>query len=244
MTLGRGRSRGSAGGRAMSGSPVGAVHGLAGWDGRGSWGWEHTVDELEQRRRRRHGLPGGQQAPEEELTSRDRAAQRDDVVADTRDDRAKVADRDADSRDRAAEERDATADDRDADVMASGAARGLPADRVHARSDREQAARDRGKAVDDRGRARRDRKLARQGRERAADDRGAAWDAVVRLRELLSEAEDNAEDMLVIGQAQGRIMTARAVGPAEALLELCARANRDEASLGEAARSIVADPAR
>jgi hypothetical protein len=107
-----------------------------------------------------------------------------------------------------------------------------------------EAARDREKAVDDRGRARRDRKTSKQGRERASGDRDAAWDAVVRLRELLSEAEDNAEDMLLIGQAQGLIMKAREVSPAQALLELCARANRDESSLGEASRSIVAEAAR
>jgi hypothetical protein len=203
------------------------------------------MDELEQRRRVRDGRTAReQQPPEEDLADRDRAAQHDDSVADARDDSAKGADREANSRDRAADERDATADRRDVEVGGPGASTASPdlsPDRRQARRDRESAARDRELAVDDRGRARRDRKTAKQGRERASDDRGAAWDAVTRLRELLSEAEDNAADMLLIGQAQGVIMEGRDLGPTEALLELCARAHRDECSLGEASRSIVAD---
>ena len=200
------------------------------------------VDELEQRRRRRKGQTAdGPPDQEQDLGDRGLQAEREDVVADTRDDQAKVADRSADARDRAAEERDATADHQDARVGESVTTPESPAVRHRAREDRREAAHDREKAVDDRGRARRDRKTAKHGRDRASEDRGAAWDTVIRLRELLSEAEDNAEDMLLVGQAQGLIMKAREVGAAEALLELCARAIRDQSGLGEASRSIVAE---
>jgi hypothetical protein len=59
----------------------------------------------------------------------------------------------------------------------------------------------------------------------------------------LFRAEDDAEAMAVVGQAQGMIMAARGSGPLEALLELSSRAARDKSELQEAARSILRDAA-
>jgi len=198
------------------------------------------VGEQDERREQHDGV-GGEQQVEDELLDRDRTAQRQDEAADARDDQAKTADQASAERDRAAEGRDARATRRDVSAEENPATvRSSSADRREARSDRAEAAQDRTDAVDDRGRARLDRRTAREGRERAVGDRAAVSEAVKRLRGLLADAEDDAEDQLLIGQAQGLIMQRRELGSAEALLELCAQAVRDDSSLGVVARAVVA----
>ena len=49
--------------------------------------------------------------------------------------------------------------------------------------------------------------------------------------------------MVLIGEAQGRLMKAHGVGEAEALLEMMKRAARDEKDLEYAARGIVTEQA-
>jgi hypothetical protein len=176
--------------------------------------------------------PDASRGVEDELAQRDHAAEVDDDVADDRDVEAGIADTAANARDRAAMERDF-----DADMEMVGQPLTTPARR--AQRDREAAAADRGAAVDDRGRARRDRKTAQQGRKRASGDRTAAMEGVVYLRGLLDEAEDNAEDMLLIGQAQGKLMREGAVSAGEALLAVATRAAREQKNLKYAALDIV-----
>ncbi len=81
--------------------------------------------------------------------------------------------------------------------------------------------------------------MSRADRERAAGDLKAATEAVTGLKALLARAEDNAEDMLLIGQAQGILMENRGLDPAAALLELWAEATRDQVELGDVARGIA-----
>jgi hypothetical protein len=173
------------------------------------------------------------------LGERAQEAARQDERSDALDYAAKVADRDAEARDQAAEDRDARAEAREVAANMSPAHHSHPGDRRMARSDREEAAHDRDQAVDDRGRARRDRKVSKMGRDRASEDRGAVWDAMSKLRVMLSDAEDNAEDMLVVGKAQGLLMEARDLDPTDALLALCSDANRDDRTLLDASRCIV-----
>jgi hypothetical protein len=202
------------------------------------------MDELQQWRER-HGdddatRDGGEVV---QLAQRDREAHQGDEVADVRDVEARAADHDADIRDRSAERRDAAAAARDADEWS--ATNQHPAgsgERRRARKDREDAAHDREQAVDDRSRARRDRKTSKQNRERASGDRGAAWEALAALRLLVSDAEENAEDMLLIGRAQGIIMQERGLPPTQALLELCMQASQNDKSLAGASHDIVAAP--
>jgi hypothetical protein len=202
------------------------------------------MDELQQRRERNADQDstrdGGQVV---HLAGRDREAHRQDEASDARDDRATAADQAADARDRSADRRDAEAAALDAGVWA--ARNGHPADssELHrALRAREDAAYDRELAVDDRGRARRDRKTSKQDRERASQDRGAAWEALAALRLMLNDAEDGAEDMLLIGRAQGIIMQERGLPPTQALLELCVQASQNDKTLAAASHDIVASP--
>ena len=64
------------------------------------------------------------------------------------------------------------------------------------------------------------------------------------LREQLDRTEDNAEDMLLIGQAQGQVMQARNVGAYEALMAVFTRAARDRTALATAARSLIGETHR
>jgi hypothetical protein len=198
------------------------------------------MDELK-RRRERHAdedaTTNGAQVVR--LAQRDRDAHQQDDVAAVRDREAKAADHDADIRDRSAERRDAAAAARDADTLNATSA--TPAVRRRARKDREDAAHDRELAVDDRSRARRDRKTSQLNRERASGDRGAAWEALAALRLMVTDAEDNAEDMLLIGRAQGIIMQERGLPPTQALLELCMQASQKETTLAGASHNIVTD---
>ena len=110
--------------------------------------------------------------------------------------------------------------------------------------ERRRAADDRSHAAGDRDRARQDREASQHDRWRASEDRGAAHDAVSQLLGLLYRAEDDAEVMLVLGQAQGLIMAARDATPLEALIELSARAAKDGTELSAAANAIVSDANR
>jgi hypothetical protein len=191
----------------------------------------------------KRGLPDartGTDAPpsvEDDLSERDRAARADDQVADDRDGEARTADTAANARDLAAMQRDF-----DADIEMVGQPLTTAARR--AQRDREAAALDRAGAVDDRGRARLDRKTGKHGRNRASGDRTAAMEGVACLRQLLNDAEDNAEDMLIVGQAQGKLMQDEGVGAAEALIAVAARAAKDHKSLRSAALDIVAEDSR
>lgn len=191
-------------------------------------------DELAKRRKVRGGRAPqpDSRSVEDDLADRERTAGADDQRADERDEKAQSNDSAASARDRDAERRDLEADEQMTDAP--------PAEiRQRARYDRAEAARDRGSAGDDRGRAREDRAAAKSGRGRASDDRRAAVAAVAYLRELLDRAEDNAEDMLLIGQAQGKLMAAEDLDPGQALLEVFTRAARDRTELAPAALSIV-----
>jgi hypothetical protein len=196
-----------------------------------------TVDESAHLPRRVSHKPGPTEVPhrvEHDLAQRDRAARVDDQLADAYDVEARFADAAASARDLAASERDVDAETE----MSVGP---LTTSDYRGRRDREAAARDRTCAVDDRARARRDRKTAKQGRNRASGDRSVAAEGVAYLRDLLDEAEDHAEDMLVVGQAQGKLMQQQGVGAAEALIAVAARAARDHLALKHAALSIVTD---
>jgi hypothetical protein len=69
---------------------------------------------------------------------------------------------------------------------------------------------------------------------RAQRDREAAY-----LRDLLDEAEDSAEDLLMVGRAQGMLMQQHDVGSAEALLTVAMRAARERKNVQSAALGIV-----
>jgi hypothetical protein len=170
--------------------------------------------------------------PEDGLADRDLAAESDDQYAHARDVAADDDDQEAAARDRAAAGRDADAENRDAEAEA-----------YLAPSNRQKAAEDRRHAAEDRDRARGDRGTSYQQRRRAGADRWAAHDAVAELRGLLFIAEDDAEAMAVVGQAQGMIMTARGSDPLQALIELASRAARDSCQLPDAARSIIREVA-
>ena len=187
------------------------------------------------------GAEGGKQRGDDlPATSRDQAAEADDAAADVRDQLAKSDETAANERDRDAEVRDEVADRRD-QAAADPLVPNPPAAVVRRRAaeDRQDSAADRDGAVGDRSHARRHRKISRADRERAAGDRSAARDDVTKLKALLVEAEDNTEDMLLIGQAQGILMAERGLDSTAALLELCAQATHSQIELGDAARNIA-----
>jgi hypothetical protein len=179
--------------------------------------------------------------PEHDLVERDSEARRQDVAADARDEKADASDRDADLRDHAAEQRDITADKREMSGQVRLSTVLSPPDGNRARTDRESSAVDRAESAEDRDRARIDRQTSGNERERASQDRGAAWDAMIQLRELLAEAESDAEDMRIINEAQDVMMRMTNAGPNAALADLCLRAARKQSSLAEASRDILAD---
>jgi len=178
---------------------------------------------------------------EADLIARDITAERQDHAAVVRDERAATADRDAVVRDLDADERDATADRRDGSGALSALLAPFSPQKRQARDDREQAAQDRARAGDDRHRARRNRLSSQRDRERASDDRDVVWEALARLRDLLTDAEQSVEDMRTIGQAQGVVMQVGHLGPNAAFADICVRAARDQSSLAEASRRIVDD---
>ena len=162
----------------------------------------------------------------DDLSGRDRRAQRDDRRAAERDEVAAEADRAAEQRDLVAKRSDAAAPGDDP---------------IEATQVRERAADDRSRAAADRERSRNDRCASEHDRRRAGEDRGAAHDSVSQLKGLLYRAEDDNEVMLLLGQAQGMIMAAHDATPLQALVELSARAATDHIELGAAATAIVRD---
>ena len=201
------------------------------------------MDELERKRQRRDEKSAeahaAESSPLDDLTERYKDAEADDRAAAERDRDARGADQEAATRDRAAEGRDAEAESRDDAAAALRYPLSPFAERRKARGDREDSADDRVLAAEDRDRARGNREAAARSRGRAGDDRGAVAIAVAYLRELLAQAEDQAEHTATIGQAQGMIMAARDCSPLEALLELTTRAVRDKSEIEAAAREIV-----
>jgi len=179
------------------------------------------------------GLPGPQRVTQDHA-QRNRIARMDDKQADAYDVEARFADAAANARDLAATERDVEAE---AEMFigqtTTSAYRG--------RRDRDAAARDRTAAVEDRARAQRDRKAGKHGRRRASGDRIAAMEGVAYLRDLLDEVEDDAEDMLVVGRAQGMLMQEHDYSAAEALLAVAMRAARKHTNLKHAALDVSND---
>jgi hypothetical protein len=53
---------------------------------------------------------------------------------------------------------------------------------------------------------------------------------------------NDAEDMLLIGRAQGIIMQERGLALTQALLELCVRASQNDKTFAAASHDIVASP--
>lgn len=175
-----------------------------------------------------------QRSDDGDLDARHRAAERHDVAADAREDQAQAADREAATRDRAASARDAVAETHELMRRGPGGQPSVEQDR--ARRDRHESARDRTAAGYERDRARRDRTKSGNDRDRAAGDRGAAAPEMIWWEQLV-----RAEDMLLIGRAQERIMQTQHVGAYEALMAVFTRAARDGNELGAAARSIIID---
>jgi hypothetical protein len=64
---------------------------------------------------------------------------------------------------------------------------------------------------------------------------------MIELRELLSEAARDAEDMRIVSEAQKVLMRMTHLGPNAAMADLCMRAARKQSSLAEASRDILAD---
>lgn len=179
--------------------------------------------------------------PENDLVKRDLEARRQDIAAEVRDEAADASDQNAHARDQAAEQRDRTSDKRDRSRQTTLPKVFSPPDGKHARTDRERSADDRAESAQDRDRARSDRQASGVERERASQDRGAAWDAMIQLRELLSEAEADAKDMRIINEAQDLLMRMTHLGPNSALADLCLRATRKQSSLAEASSDVLAD---
>jgi hypothetical protein len=144
---------------------------------------------------------------------------------------ANLRDLHAEVRDRKAEVRDHNAQHRDDRISNQPDPEG---GRRRAAHDREAAARDRVAADDD-------RQLARGDREAATWDRSVAEQMSAVLQQALNDADDLAEATLLIGQAEGMLMTALDVNVTEALIELGDRAAREQVGLQEAARRIIAE---
>ena len=190
------------------------------------------MDELARKRRHPSAVPEPGTRPEDDLAQRERVARADDHVAELRDAGAETDDEKAAGRDSDAAERDALAE-------------ALPHDapmqevRHRARQDREEAASDRTSAGSDRSRAQGDRSDSQHGRVRASNDRSAAAQAMTQLRQLMDEAEARTKDMLVIAEAQGRLMNQQGLSAPLALINVAVRAIHDETPLGEAARKML-----
>lgn len=190
-------------------------------------------DEVARRRRARATKPPSRHTEAGlEKRDRERVAEADDQAADERDDQAEAADQSASIRDR-------VADKRDAESVAVIADAPPETVRRRAAEDREAAADDRSSALDDRFESHIARKRSKSERDRAADDRDAARSTLAYVRDLVDQAEDKADDTLLIGQAQGQLMKAQGVGAAEALLEVFKEAARTNRDLAGAARQVV-----
>jgi len=94
-------------------------------------------------------------------------------------------------------------------------------------------------SVSDRLRARHDREAALKDRERASEDRDVATAALAGHDKEYDRLESHADDMLLVGQAQGVLMQTRGINAAEALLAIFTRASNDNTGLRIAAQGIV-----
>lgn len=153
-------------------------------------------------------------------------------LSDLRDTDANRRDLEAEVRDRYAEVRDHNAEVRD-DKLA-----GEP----DPKGQRRRAAKDRRAASDDRAAADDDRQHARDDREVSRWDRSVAAQREADLLNALNDSDDLAESTLLIGRAQGVLISALGGDPTDALIELGDRASRDQVGLQEAARRILAEP--
>jgi hypothetical protein len=187
------------------------------------------------------GHPGGEE----------RGSVRQDTVPDTSDtglvdDDAWVRLR-AEGRDRAAGDRDAIADRRDrrADVRdAQAAVRDIAMSAQPDLADtRRLAAQDREASAEDRLASSHDRLLARDDRRASGWDRTVAEQIRAQLVAALNDTDKLPETTLLIGQAQGVLMATSGGDAAEAMIEIGVRADRDQISLQDAARRILADRA-
>lgn len=170
------------------------------------------------------------------MPGRDRPNDQDVLLgleADGRDDAAHERDASAVERDRRADARDTHADVRDAE-MADAA--DFAATRRFAKQDRRASAEDRAEAGENRRRAGDDREASRE-------DRSLAEQVKARLIAALDDAEKVPETTLLIGQAQGMLMSTSGGNAAEAMIEVGDRADRDGVGLQEAARRILAEGA-
>jgi hypothetical protein len=165
------------------------------------------------------------------LSERSEAAKAADMVAQIRDHLAREDDAAANARDATATIRDDEAVHREQSDAGHPATGELL----------ESAASDRTGSVKDRGRARHDREAAHEDRKRASDDRDAATAALAGHDKEYDRLEMHADDMLLVGQAQGVLMQARGIGAAEALLEIFTRASDDNTGLRVAAQNIISD---
>ena len=178
------------------------------------------------------------------IDARDAAASNGDWKARLVDDEARLR-LAADGRDCAADERDAVADKRDrradmrddhADVRDEALS-----DRPDRTGARDFAAQDRRAAAADRVESAEDRLRARDDRKASTWDRSVAQAMQTRLMAALNDADTLPEATLIIGQAQGMLISEVGGNAAEAIMEIGDRADRDNVGLQEAARRILAE---
>ncbi len=155
------------------------------------------------------------------------------LEADGRDDLADERDAAADERDRRANARDEHAEVRD-DAMA---------DQPDIGGTRRFAKQDRRASAEDRDEAGQDRRRASDDRTASSYDRSVAEQIKAQLLVALDDADKLPETTLLIGQAQGMLMSTFGGNAAEAIIEIGDRADRDQVGLQEAARRILADGA-
>ena len=178
----------------------------------------------------------GIDAPRDTGSGRNRLNDQDvlqGLEADGRDDAAHERDASADARDRRADARDTHADVRDTEMSDEADS---AATRRFAKQDRRASAEDREKAGENRQHASDDRQASR-------DDRSLAEHVKARLIAALDDADKLPETTLLIGQAQGMLMSSLGGNATEAIIELGDRADRDQVGLQEAARRILAEGA-
>jgi hypothetical protein len=152
----------------------------------------------------------------------------------------------ADRRDAEASHRDLMAEVRDTNAQVRDYKAGVRDDRITEQADSttgssRQAAHDRAAAAGDRASAHDDREHARQDRDVARWDRDVAAQTQAHLLASLNDADDLAEATLLIGQAQGLLMSTLDLSVGNTLIELEQRAARDRVGLLDAARRIIAE---
>lgn len=196
------------------------------------WGWDDSSGEVDVQ---------SSQSTSKTIAERSKAADAADMLAQIRDRLASEDDAVANARDRAAESRDDEAEHLEQLVYDDAVRRGISIARQRGPRHRQAAGGDRAGSHRDRDRDRHDREAAHKDRDRASDDRDAATAALAGHDKEYARLEDHADDMLVVGQAQGILMQARGLTAAEALLEIFTRASDDRTGLRVAAQDIVND---